>query len=269
MNDASLAPPRVLAPQVGRRRGFSLIELLVVVAIIGMLTSLLLPAVQAARETARATQSQNNLRQIGVATHLYANSFNGVMPFHVPEDEMSDIKQSAMRKLLDFCERNEEIFRSPSDRGSFEDPTPIWTSLGSSYKLEGRAFSTPYQPERDAKKYDKKTGSVVIKKEKAKPRVVRTIHQHTLGIDIKKVIEGKDTKPEDRVQSSRIQLARDLVEPWKAPETKFSQIREIYTTRPYHVDRMHVLFVDGHVDTFNTKEDWEAARGKDPNSNDD
>ncbi|WP_165072870.1 DUF1559 domain-containing protein [Paludisphaera rhizosphaerae] len=56
-----------------RRRAFTLIELLVVIAIIAVLIALLLPAVQAAREAARRAQCVNNLKQLGLAAHNYAN----------------------------------------------------------------------------------------------------------------------------------------------------------------------------------------------------
>jgi prepilin-type N-terminal cleavage/methylation domain-containing protein/prepilin-type processing-associated H-X9-DG protein len=64
-----------------RTRGFTLVELLVVIAVVGMLVALLLPAIQASRAAARCTQCKSNLHNLGIGMLNFIDTHNGNFPF--------------------------------------------------------------------------------------------------------------------------------------------------------------------------------------------
>ncbi|MCR9293662.1 MAG: DUF1559 domain-containing protein [bacterium] len=116
-----------------QRAAFTLVELLVVIAIIGILVSLLLPAVQTAREAARRMQCSNNLKQLSLALHNYESAYKRFPAGrnelrHSPHSALLPfIEQTNLGQLIDFRVRWDHpnnaqalateiaIYRCPSD----------------------------------------------------------------------------------------------------------------------------------------------------------
>ena len=196
--------------------GFTLVELLVVIAIIGILIGMLLPAVNSVRAAARSTSCKNNMRQIGLAMHLFANSHDGGFPWtsHAGAD------QSWLQTLKPYIENVESIRACPDDPRSVE-----WLEeqrTGSSYLINDLVANESIDSAVTNLNYLQSTHDLIVLFEGAETSEYTSDHVHC----------------SDFYQPFRV--ARDLV--WELMQ------QEIETDR--HFSSGNYLFADGHVATI-------------------
>ena len=211
-------------------RAFTLIELLTVIAIIGILAAILIPVVSQAREQARVANCQANLRDLGAAVHLYAVDYNDRVPPHVrtpganPDSEWGSLvapNHGVIGLLL------------PPERGGPDIPPWSGSYLDSAHSLfcpatRDELFNDPQyrRPEEvDRDNRITRTGYMWIYR-------VGTIFR-----DNSKVTNENPNNP--------------YVFDFPAPGT--ANLGARFTINP-HPNRVNVLHLGGHVTTFSTDE---------------
>lgn len=226
-------------------RGFTLVELLVVVAILAILASMTLPALAGAKQKAFRIHCVSNLRQVHLALSMYADDHGDLLPpkFEVKKSKLSgeDISKGkqlqspnhGVHKILagylgaPFQASPDapvfsRVLRCPSDRGDFADRKPVFDRRASSYQLEG---SEANREEKDL--------------EKNRFSLAGTRH-----------------------------LAHDLFKPWDSDEplkvTEKLAKGELGPVK-WHARVFNQVMGDGRVVTLRSKAEDKTVKGEDPN----
>ncbi|QDU91567.1 hypothetical protein Pla175_49960 [Pirellulimonas nuda] len=204
-----------------RRYALTLVELLVVIAVIGVLIALLLPAVQSARDAARSASCRSNMRQLGIAVLRYCDSRGGEFPTY--SHDATDQGGSWVYTLAPYLESVDAIRVCPQDIQAAE-------------RLRDR--STTY----------------VINEYLAAdvPLAVRNLNKLTATSKTISFFEGSD------VRSTAFQNEHVHTASWYLPINRQLGIVRVKVERDISLERhagaANYLYVDGHVDSISASQ---------------
>ncbi len=126
---------------------FTLIELLVVIAILGILMTLVLPALSRAKKSGKRINCVSNLKQIGLAIQVYESGNGGFYPFNCTSQKLANPSRTLLSTALDM-EKNAQIFQCPDeDEGLYADE-------GSSYVWNWTQIELPGNERAGSRQYD-------------------------------------------------------------------------------------------------------------------
>jgi prepilin-type N-terminal cleavage/methylation domain-containing protein len=211
-----------------RRKGFTLVELLVVIAIIAILIAILLPALSRAKKQAAKVRCYGNLRSLAQAVHMYAGTYKGYLcgPLGIANPGSENQPTSTGFLAMGGLVKDKRVWICPED-----NRPPRFTY---SYTYNCRlAANFPQLPENDPRLY-------II------PPTPRTDPQWPAGFHLRKMDKFKNLSvcvvfAEENIN----QTHRNLWRPYPINDVYFIYVDE---TDPRHLGRSLLGYLDGHVE---------------------
>ena len=250
----SSSSPSLPSPRWSRSRGFTLVELLVVIGIIALLISILMPALSRAREAARRTVCASNLRQIGVAARAFANGHKGRFPMSYGTGTPAGQGQAPvadMARMPLLVNRADRLGGREADWRRYGTPWHVWQAYGAAegvWRCPGSQFELRYYNGADGIPADSEWGEIVW-----------TDYAYVGGLATGTATLGKSVArwgtlympavtAHERLSTERI-LAADAAY-YSAGGGRPYHINHPVLGQVGRVDRQAVLYGDGHVDGF-------------------
>jgi prepilin-type N-terminal cleavage/methylation domain-containing protein/prepilin-type processing-associated H-X9-DG protein len=203
-----------------RTRGFTLVELLVVIGIIALLISILLPALNKARQSASSLACQSNLKQVGLALSMYTNQYKGSLPpgYVLEKDDATHYNWTSL--LVGMMDKNKPVTNNAAE---------IAASVGGNAGGFRKVFLCPDAVGVSTADFDPNDPSVThyLSHPRLMPRLDR--------FDLRAVIDGYTGKPMDTYKVTRLKRSAEIMMAFDGSVSQLDAagFRTVYSGTPY------------------------------------